>query len=59
MPFKRIGKILVATDESQIEKLRDFQRNAKQNGVRMSALQHTTSYWSALIPSGFVRDSLC
>ena len=33
MPFKRIGKILVATDESQIEKLRAFQKNAKQNGV--------------------------
>ena len=33
IPFKRIGKLLVATDESQIQKLRDFQSNAKQNGV--------------------------
>ena len=37
VPFKRIGKILVATDESQIEKLRAFQKNAKQNGVSRSA----------------------
>jgi len=44
VPFKRIGKILVATDESQIEKLRDFQRNAKQNGVSAWAvLQIQTS----------------
>lgn len=43
MPFKRIGKILVATDESQIEKLRAFQRNAKQNGVSVNALVYTCS----------------
>ena len=34
VPFKRVGKLLVATDDSQIGKLHDFQRNAKQNGVR-------------------------
>ena len=33
IPFQRIGKLLVATDELQIQKLRDFQSNAKQNGV--------------------------
>ena len=58
VPFKRIGKLLVATDESQIEKLRGFQQNAKQNGVSMSAPLHSTSYWSALLTSGFVPDGL-
>ena len=39
VPFNRLGKLLVATDESQIGNLRDFQENAKKNGVSAGYVQ--------------------
>ena len=34
VPYKRIGKLLVAADESQLEELRSYQRKGHANGVR-------------------------
>ena len=39
VPFRRLGKLLVATDESQFGKLRELQENGRKNGVRASCLQ--------------------
>ena len=33
MPYKRIGKILVASDESQLDDLRRYKETALKNGV--------------------------
>ena len=38
VPFRRLGKLLVATDESQIGKLRELQGNGRKNGVRAVCL---------------------
>lgn len=33
VPYKRIGKILVAADESQLDDLRRYKQTAQKNGV--------------------------
>ena len=38
VPFRRLGKLLVATDGSQIGKLRELQENGRKNGVRTGCL---------------------
>ncbi|CAK0783296.1 hypothetical protein CVIRNUC_006495 [Coccomyxa viridis] len=39
VPFRRLGKLLVATDESQIGKLRELQENGRKNGVHLEWLE--------------------
>ena len=43
VPFRRLGKLLVATDQSQIGKLRELQENGRKNGVRTGCLQSLTA----------------
>ncbi|KAK9905552.1 hypothetical protein WJX75_002032 [Coccomyxa subellipsoidea] len=39
VPYKRIGKILVAADESQLDDLRRYKQTAQKNGVELEWLE--------------------